>query len=232
MDRGMVLSRLPRYILIPLVFFMATCLGVGGFLLYRNWQQSQQAAANPNLAAAESKKVLLSRVKALVVVPDEDPTVALVSDATKLKDQRFFANAENGDQVLIFTNAKKAILYRPSLNRVVEIAPITAPASDSATAAVAPVRVVIYNGTTTKGLAAALENKLQTSFPGITILKKDNAVGTEYAETVVVDLTGTHATDAKGIAEALNGVVKPLPKGETKPADGDVLVIVGGNFKP
>lgn len=228
----MTIAAIPKSVKIPVMLLMATCLGVGGFMLYRNWQQAQQIAANPNLAAAESKKVLLSRVKALVVVPDEDPTVALVSDAEKLKDQRFFATAENGDQVLIFTNAKKAILYRPSLNKVVEIAPITAPPTEVTPALVAPVTVVIYNGTTTKGLAASLETKLTTTFPGITILEKENAVGTDYEKTVVVDVTGGHETDAKGIAAALGGVVQPLPKGETKPAAGDVLIIVGGDFKP
>lgn len=226
----MFVRHAPPAVKLLLVLALATLLGIGGFLLYRTWQQKQEAAANPSLAAEQSKKVLLDRVKALVVIPDEDPTVAMVSDATKLKDQPFFAAAENGDQVLIFTVAKKAVLYRPSLNRVVEIAPISAPATQAAAAAVQPVTVVIYNGTTTKGLAAALETRLRRQLPGITIARTDNAVGTAYAHSVVVDLTGRHAADAQGIAEAVGGTVQSLPKGETKPSDGDVLIIVGADF--
>jgi hypothetical protein len=57
-------------------------------------------------------------------LPAEQPTVATVSDITKLKDQAFFNNAKNGDKVLIFKNTKKAIIYRPSTNQIIEIAPI------------------------------------------------------------------------------------------------------------
>jgi hypothetical protein len=50
--------------------------------------------------------------------------VATVSDASKLQSQQFFAKAQNGDKVLIFTNAKRAVLYRPSTNKVIEYAPV------------------------------------------------------------------------------------------------------------
>ena len=65
---------------------------------------------------------LIAEVGSLIALPtDEKPTVATVSDVEKLKDQPFFKNAANGDKVLIYTNAKKAILYRPSEKKVVEV---------------------------------------------------------------------------------------------------------------
>ena len=50
----------------------------------------------------------------------EAPTIATVNDITKLKGQAFFADAKNGDKVLIYTKAGKAVLYRPLTNKVIE----------------------------------------------------------------------------------------------------------------
>lgn len=55
---------------------------------------------------------------------DEQPTVATVLDKDKLKDQGFFVKAENGDKVVIYSKARKAILYRESAKKIIEVAPI------------------------------------------------------------------------------------------------------------
>ena len=65
---------------------------------------------------------LVSEVGKLIALPsDEKPTIATVSDVEKVKEQAFFKNAKNGDKVLIYTNAKKAILYRPDEKRIIEV---------------------------------------------------------------------------------------------------------------
>ncbi len=55
---------------------------------------------------------------------DETPTVATVVDAEKVKGQAFFKNAQNGDKVLLFATSGKAILYRPTTKKIIEVAPI------------------------------------------------------------------------------------------------------------
>lgn len=65
---------------------------------------------------------LVSDVGKLIALPgDETPTIATVTDAEKVKEQPFFKNAKNDDKVLIYTNARKAILYRPSEKRIIEV---------------------------------------------------------------------------------------------------------------
>ncbi|MEO7364045.1 MAG: hypothetical protein ABIV43_00865, partial [Candidatus Saccharimonadales bacterium] len=59
-----------------------------------------------------------------IVPADETPTVATVSNVEKLKGQTFFANAQIGDKVIVYVNAKQAILYRPSTNQIVTMAPV------------------------------------------------------------------------------------------------------------
>lgn len=55
-------------------------------------------------------------------LPDETPTVATVSDASKVKTQPFFANAQDDDKILLFEKSGRAVLYRPSTRKVIEFA--------------------------------------------------------------------------------------------------------------
>ncbi|MDR2336991.1 MAG: hypothetical protein LBE03_02720 [Candidatus Nomurabacteria bacterium] len=71
------------------------------------------------------------KVAKLMELPDEDATIATVEDAEKLKAQAFFAKAENGDKVLIFTENKKAVVYRPSTNIIINSGPIVISGSES-----------------------------------------------------------------------------------------------------
>ncbi len=92
-------------------------------LHYRS--EYQNLKANPEIITQEENAMLISNVGKLIQLPtDEEPTIATVMDKDKIKDQPFFTSAENGDKVLLYVNAKKAILYRPSTNMVVEVAPI------------------------------------------------------------------------------------------------------------
>ena len=70
------------------------------------------------------QQTITSVGKLMVLPTDEVPTLATVSDPDKLKDQAFFAHAEIGDKVLIYTKARKAILYSPSKNVIVEVSPL------------------------------------------------------------------------------------------------------------
>jgi hypothetical protein len=59
-----------------------------------------------------------------IVVPEEIPTVATVSEKEKLAPQAFFQNAENGDKIIMYMKAGKAYLFRPSKNQIIDLAPI------------------------------------------------------------------------------------------------------------
>lgn len=54
---------------------------------------------------------------------DETPTVATVVDASKVRSQTFFAHAQDNDKVLLFERSGRAVLFRPSTNKVIEFSP-------------------------------------------------------------------------------------------------------------
>jgi hypothetical protein len=71
----------------------------------------------------EAVKDYVSAVGKLMYLPDGEVKVVEVVDVDKKKqDQPFFAIAQNGDQLLIYSS--KVILYRPAENKIVEFAHI------------------------------------------------------------------------------------------------------------
>jgi hypothetical protein len=88
-------------------------------------ERANKLAKDPQAVARQTVADTVTAVGKLTVLPNgETPTLATVTDITKLKEQPFFANAQNGDKVLIYTQAKKAYLYRPTTNKVINIAPL------------------------------------------------------------------------------------------------------------
>lgn len=61
------------------------------------------------------------KVGKIYVLPDENPTIATVTDINVLPNDAFYDQAKDGDKILIFANAKKIVLYRPSINKVVDV---------------------------------------------------------------------------------------------------------------
>lgn len=117
---------------VVILLFAAT-----SFYYFGQYQKARYKLNNPTEVAKQDAKVTIAAVAKLMLLPEgEEPTVMQVTDISKLKDQAFFANAQNGDKVLIFTNAKKAILYRVDTNKIIDVAPINlGPATPSATVA-------------------------------------------------------------------------------------------------
>ena len=118
-------------VLVPLLILaLVIAIAVAGYLYWQNMQLTK----NPQSVAQKQTKDLVERVSNLILLPeDETPTVATVTDPELLKDQPFFSKAVKGDQILIYTNAKQAILYRASTNMIINVAPLNIGSSAPAT---------------------------------------------------------------------------------------------------
>ncbi|MCC7436593.1 hypothetical protein IT402_01815 [Candidatus Nomurabacteria bacterium] len=106
------------YFLVGLVVLVIILLALT-FYFYKKSKTS-----NPDLSQVEVQS-LVDKVSRLALVPtDEMPTIATVSDPDALKNQPFFVGAKKGDKVLIYSNAKKAYLYDPVSDKIINIAPL------------------------------------------------------------------------------------------------------------
>jgi len=173
---------------------------------------------------------VISMVGNLMVLPNEVPTVATVTDKNKINSQSFFKDAENGDKVLIFAKASKAVLYRPSENKVIEAAVVNVDNNEPLTPAIGDevkqqLKVVIANGTQTIGLATKWEKNIKNLMSNIEVVDKISAKG-NYQMTVVIDLKGNLESKAVELAGKIGAMTAILPAIESKP-EADLLVIIG-----
>ena len=116
-----MLSLLRKYAF-PLLGFLVLLLAGTSIYFYQRYNTLQK---DPQKQAQDEARALANQVGKLVVLPQgEIPTIATVSDPETLKNQPFFADAKKGDKVLIYTTARKAVLYDPVANKIVNVAPL------------------------------------------------------------------------------------------------------------
>lgn len=166
-----------------------------------------------------------SKVSKLAIIPtDEEPTLATVSDKTKLSDP-ILAQAENGDKVLLFYKSKRVFVYRPSTHRIVNIAPLIL---DPSAQEVEGSRIIVRNGNGNNALAESLRSKLQEKYPSAKISTLEPAARQNYPQTIVIDMTeGKKYNLVTNLMQHLGAGRGILPTGESKPENTDILIIVG-----
>lgn len=215
------------------IFLVIILLAGAGTYGYFQYYLPQQAQKPTEEQISPEDTSLVAKVRELMELPEEEPTIATVSDVSKLKGQPFFDKAENGDKVLIFKNSGKAVLYRPSSGKIIEVGPVTMELPEETASSsgkiVEPLRVVLYNGSSTVGITQDVEDEIVNAQPEVEIVEKENARRKTYPTTQVIDLSGNHSTEAQILAELLAGSITELPEGETSP-EADILIIVGNDY--
>lgn len=191
-------------------------------------KQISGSGQNAADTVTQDNQKLIEAMGQLMVLPtDETPTIATVTDLEKLKDQPFFTNAQVGDKVLIYTNAKKAILYRPSENKVIELAPLNIGDAKTSTQNISQkLTVEIRNGSGKTGAAGEFKNKL--------LGNKDFLVTKTTNAAAVYDKSVLYVTDAKRTSSSATSLSKlssaqigsSLPGGEAA-STADAVLILG-----
>lgn len=120
----------------------AALLGAVGIILigtiaslyfYLQNQRLKKELFEPVTRTQDFKGIFIEEVSKLIAVPpDEEPTMIRINDVTRAKTQPFFFNAKDGDIVLLYKKAKRAILYDPEAKRIIQAGPLVE-ASISAT---------------------------------------------------------------------------------------------------
>lgn len=234
MERPSRIDRIVRIlaVVVAVLLFLFVLVVAGYF--YVQYREAKKPIKS------EDEKILTALNK-VVQLPDEIPTIATVTNKEKLPDQTFFKQAEDGDKVFIFTQAQRAILYRPSSGKVIDIAPVRAeqvapptfiqqtPSTSEPVAEQVP--ITLYNGGTKLGVTSTVETVIEEKYPSASVIAKETAAKDNYQGTIVVDISGNNGALASGIAALLGGSVASVPAGEAAPSSG-ILVIIGNAYTP
>lgn len=239
-----------KLILVGTIILILTILSVSSYFAFQKYFVHKTPSVQST--DTEYSKILDQLAKLTDLPAGEEPTIATVSDKEKLQEQAFFSQSENGDKVIIYQNAKKAYLYRPSTNKIIGIAPINinsdvtasgsaAVSKQIATSSPTPIpqkiTVAILNATQIKGLAKSAQERIEKEIPQIEVISTGNSKS-DYPKTLVVNITGQNSSTPIESGSTLESLVKlsqgeltsTFPSGETKP-NVDVLLILGPDYK-
>lgn len=213
-------KRLLLGVLYASVLVVAISFGTYFFIRYNQVNDKYQAL---QMTDDQKNQQYVAKIAKLYNVPkfqDEKPTVAIISDLSKLPDtvvgKKFFEGVKKDDIVIFYKKADLSIIYRPSENKIIR--------TDNYANALAATNTYKVAIIAPNDQQDSIVQKLQTSFGNISIISKSNPKAS-VTQGVVVDATGSNAKAAQELAEKLGLSVGQLPEGESK-VDGATLIVV------
>ena len=114
------------------IVFALIALGLVAWLAYgyiTTKNELEQQKNSPSAGAANSSQALIDKIAKVTVLPtNEAPTIATINNVGTLRSQSafnkfFFANAKDGDKLLVYQKNNLAIIYRTATNQVVSSGP-------------------------------------------------------------------------------------------------------------
>lgn len=247
------LPKVNMRVLVVAVALMVT-VGLSGFFFFK-WQIAKRAVGDPEVALEQAQREIdqvVAKVGKLILLPDgETPNLVKIDDKEKISENlEFFKDSSNGDQVLIYREAQKAYLYRPSENWLINVGSVTfEESSDGEIQAevleggkateigeVAGVQrdedevtteysFAVRNGAAIGGLAGTYSLLIEEKIAGAKVLETGNAQENEYQESFLVSFV-EDGGQAELVAQILGLELASLPASEATP-ETDFLVVVG-----
>lgn len=229
-------KRMPKLIKIILILLVLVLIGGGVYyaLDSMGYIKAFKLAMEYQRQTALSKEdaAILSQLKRIILLPEDvNPTMADITDVDALKKSQpgFFANANNGQKLIIYSD--QAIIFDVKANKIVKVGPVqfTGQQEQAQAPQVQAVPFAIYNSLKddpTNAKTAEMEAKIKAAFNNAVVTVKENSAKFDYPGILVVDLLGNNP-DIQKVADAVGGKVSALPAGEKKPEGVAVLVIIG-----
>ena len=129
-----------RFLLVLLlIIILAVAVGAAYYMKSQDTFLGGSAASDEGLTQEDIDELVASVGKHMMLPEGEAPVAAKIVDVDELlKTQSFYRGAINGDVLLIYQAAAKAIIYSPSRDLLVNVGPIILDENAAAAAKAAP----------------------------------------------------------------------------------------------
>ena len=144
-----------------------------------------------DLPKTPQTKEILRKLSVFMILPNETPIFATVQNTDSLAENPFYKNARVGDKVLIFKNAQKALLYRPSTDKIIDFTTIALKVDASNPAK-----------QTTKPIAKPTSREKPTTTPTPNKISTEKQQTTEQEPFTLALYNGTQTAKLTNLVEA------------------------------
>lgn len=110
-----VRKKAPKHLTVYALLVVCALAVASSAFFYYKYQHSQQ---NKDVTL---RKELVGRLGKVLQLPNADPSIVTVADKTKFGNPTLASRVENQDMLLIYNDAKRIIIYRPSSEKVVDM---------------------------------------------------------------------------------------------------------------
>ncbi len=105
-----------------LIIFLALFVLLACYTAFYFYKKSKVVTMKEENTAQEQLEETLTLLGSIAILPaGDEPVLAIVSDPSQLKNDAFFVDSQIGDRVIIYPKIGRAFLYRPSVNKIVNI---------------------------------------------------------------------------------------------------------------
>jgi len=191
-------------IIIGAVVLVLASISIYLFINWRDAKKELDSYSDPaqyEKLQKERAQITVDAVKKLMILPDDEPTIATIIDIDSLKkqNQEFYKNAKNEDKILLYVN--KAIIYRESSNIIVNVLPVVSVPQNADGTSTKPLLIEIKNGTD----SSDAYDSVQASVQSISSAKVVDAGEYDDSDTTIVyDLSnGASSSEIQKLASDL-----------------------------
>ncbi|MBU2025897.1 MAG: hypothetical protein ABIC19_01745 [Patescibacteria group bacterium] len=224
------------FLVLKILFHIGLTGGlVWSFVSYREAKRQilhlQTFDGRMNLAKEQTKQMLEKVSRHIVIPSDEEPIIADISDPESLvKQESFYENAKRGDKIIVYEKARKAIIYRPDEDKLINVGPIYIEDNENSAVSIQDLEeasLEIRNADKDSSRADELVEELE-AIEKFKITGQGEASGEDYQGYTLIDLSNGQKPGAVNFLKQRleTEAAKELPRGEPG-SKADVLIIVG-----